>query len=299
MKTVIQTKLLLIFIFTNITLLFGQNYKNKIDENIIIEKKNNRYGVVNSLNDIIIPFIYDFIEYKNSVLIVTKGKNSGILSIENKEIVPLKFQYILPRNNNRFILWTKNSEFGLCDYKGKIILPVSYKRVSSNQNDDFYLTEDKNGYCGVYDINGNNIFPEEYIFYTEDNYKIFATKENRSLILDILNPSNTILLEENISFITTSRHFSMGEKYYQIIKQNNKYGLINSSNEIIIPAKFDNLTSSQNWKYYIIEQNGKEGLINIENKIVKEPIYNNIYLRKEYIILKINGKKDEYYSYGE
>ena len=128
-------------------------------------------------------------------------------------------------------------------------------------------------------------------------YKIFATKNNKPLILDLLNPTNTIVLDENISFVNTARHFSVDEKYYQIIKQNNKYGLINSMNEIIIPVKFDNLISSQNWRYFIIEKNGKKGLINTDNKTIKEPKYDKIQLMKEYIILKTKGKKDEYYSY--
>ncbi|WP_164472048.1 WG repeat-containing protein [Amniculibacterium aquaticum] len=297
MKTVINRTFLILILFATINMLFGQNFKSKIDENIYLERKNNLYGIVDSLNKTIIPFNYDFIEYKNSVFIVRKGDKNGIVNIENREIIPLQFKYILPRDNNRFILWTKNSEFGLTDTSGKIILQVKYKSVSSNKNDDFYLTENKNGYCGVFDINGNMIFPEEYIFYTEDNYKIFATKNNKPLILDLLNPTNTIVLDENISFVNTARHFSVDEKYYQIIKQNNKYGLINSMNEIIIPVKFDNLISSQNWRYFIIEQNGKKGLINTDNKIIKEPKYDKIQLMKEYIILKTKDKKDEYYSY--
>ena len=88
-------------------MLLGQNFKSKIDENIYLERKNNLYGIVDSLNKTIIPFNYDFIEYKNSVFIVRKGDNNGIVNIENREIIPLKFKYILPRDNNRFILWTK------------------------------------------------------------------------------------------------------------------------------------------------------------------------------------------------
>src|SRR5690606_24569157 len=153
-----------------------------------------------------------------------------------REIIPLKFKYILPRDNNRFILWTKNSEFGLTDTSGKIILPVKYKSVSSNKNHDCYLTENKNGYRGVFDINGNIIFPEEYIFYTEDNYNILATNNNRPSIVDLLEPTNTIASDENILFVNTAGHFAVDEKYDQNKKHNNKYGLINSMNEIIIPV---------------------------------------------------------------
>ena len=89
----------------------------------------------------------------------------------------------------------------------------------------------------------------------------------------------------------------MGESLFQIIKSENKYGVINSKNETIIPIIYDEIKSSQNWRYFIIKLNNKLGLININGIITKEPIYDNIELRKEYILLKRKDKKDEIYSY--
>ena len=89
----------------------------------------------------------------------------------------------------------------------------------------------------------------------------------------------------------------MGENLFQIIKKENKFGLINTKNETIIPTIYDDLKSSQNWRYFIITKNNKIGLININGTVTKEPIYDSIDLRKEYIVLKRKNKKDEIYSY--
>ncbi len=89
----------------------------------------------------------------------------------------------------------------------------------------------------------------------------------------------------------------MDENLFQIIKKENKYGIINSKNKTIIPIIYDEIKSSENWKYFIIKQKNKIGLININGIVTKEPIYDNIQLRKEYIILKRKNLKDEYYSY--
>jgi hypothetical protein len=292
-KSIITTILFLFFS----TLIYSQNFVTKIVDNRFIENKNNKYGVTDSLKNVIIPFKYDFIEYKNQRLIIRNNNLNGLFSLDNIELIPIEFEFILPRKNDRFILWKKESINGLSDINGKIIIPLKYKNVSSIENDAFYLTENENNLNGVYDFNGKNIIPEEYKFYTIDKNMIFATKNNKAQIIDVQNSKNNIELDEKIELIGTVRHYSMDENLFQIIKKENKYGIINSKNETIIPIIYDEIKSSENWKYFIIKQKNKIGLINIKGIVAKEPIYDNIQLRKEYIILKRKNLKDEYYSY--
>jgi hypothetical protein len=279
------------------TLIYSQNSKTKIEENRFIERRDNKFGIIDSLNNVIIPFKYDFIEFKNQRLIIRNYNLNGLFSLDNEELLPIEFEFILPRKNKRFILWTKKSIFGLSDINGKIIIPIQYKRVSSTENDDFYITENENNLNGVYDYNGKIIIPEEYKFYTVDKYRIFATKNNNSQIIDLQNSKNNILLGEKIELIETVRHYSMGENLFQILKKENKFGVINSKNETIIPIIYDEIKSSQNWRYFIIKQNNKFGLINVDGTVTKEPIYDKIELRKEYIVLKRKNIKDEIYAY--
>lgn len=259
--------------------------------------KNGKYGITDTLNKIVIPFEYDIIEYRNNRLVVRKNGLQGLVTTNNESIIPIKYQFILPRNNNRFILWTPGSVFGLADGDGKTILPVQYKSVSSTQNDDFYITKNDKGLNGVYDFNGENVLPEIYRFYTIDGYKIFAAKGTQPLILNIQNPEQPIVLDEDIAFVETTRHYSMGEQFCQIVKKGNKFGVINASNQIIVPITYDDVKSSEHWRYFIISNNGKIGIININGNIVKEPVYDGIDLRKEFVLLKRKNQKDEIYSY--
>jgi hypothetical protein len=286
----------ILFLFLS-TLIYSQNSITKIEENRFIERRDNKFGITDSLKNVIIPFKYDFIEFKNQRLIIRNNNLNGLFSIDNKELIPIEFEFILPRKNDRFILWTKTSIFGLSDNNGKIKIPIKYKRVSSTENDDFYITENRNNLNGIYDYNGKNIIPEEYKFYTVDKYRIFATKDNKSQIIDIKNSENNIILDEKIELIETVRHYAMGENLFQIIKKENKFGLINSKNETVIPIIYDEIKSSQSWRYFIIKKNNKIGLINVNRTVTKEPIYDSIELRKEYIVLKRKNIKDEIYSY--
>jgi len=287
--------LLSILVFALAGKTFSQ--QNRIEENRLLKVKNGKYGVTDTLNKTVVPFDYDFIEYKNNRLIVRKKGLHGLLNIDNHLIIPIKYQFILPRSNNRFILWTPSSVFGLSDADGKTILPVQYKSVSSTENDDFYITKNDKNLNGVYNFDGEKILPEIYRFYTIDGYKIFALKESRPLIINIQNPDETILLDKDIAFVETVRHHSMGEQFYQIVKKENKFGVINGSNQIIVPIVYDEVKSSQNWRYLIIKNKEKVGLINIDGDIIKEPVYDAIELRKEYVLLRRKNQKDEIYSY--
>ena len=289
--------ILIIILFSFLpTLIYSQNSVTKIEDNRFIERKDNKYGVTDSLKNSIIPFKYDFIEYQNKRLIIRKNNLNGLFSVNNEELIPIEFEFIVPRKNDRFILWKKNSLNGLCDNNGKIVIPIKYKELYSTENDDFYITENEKNLNGVYDINGVNIIPEEYKFYTIDNYRIFAAKNSKNQIIDLSNSMNNIQLDET-ELVETMRHYSTGESLLQIIKRENKYGVINSKNETIIPVIYDEIKSSQNWRYFIIKQNTKIGLINVNGIVTKEPVYDAIELRKEYVILKRKNFKDEIYSY--
>jgi hypothetical protein len=52
------------------TFIYSQNSKTKIEENRFIERSENKFGITDSLKNVIIPFIYDFIEFKNQRLII-------------------------------------------------------------------------------------------------------------------------------------------------------------------------------------------------------------------------------------
>ena len=216
--------ILIIILFSFLpTLISSQNSVTKIEDNRFIERKENKYGVTDSLKNIIIPFKYDFIEYQNRRLIIRKNKLNGLFSVNNEELIPIEFEFILPRKNDRFILWKKGSLNGLCDNNGKILIPINYKELYSTENDDFYITENEKNLNGVYDVNGIKIIPEEYNFYTIDNYRIFATKNSKPQIIDLLNSKNTIQLDEKTELVATMRHYSMGESLFQIIKIGDKY----------------------------------------------------------------------------
>lgn len=272
-------------------------YSERITPNRIIKYVNGKFGVTDALNKKIVPFLYDRIKYANNRLIVRKGANEGLLTLDNKVVVPIKYRFVFRRGYGRFFLWTHNSLYGLADTNGKLVIPVIHKSLSSTLNDDYYLSGNEKVVGGIYDVHGNKVFLESYHFFTLDGYKVFAIKDGQPLILDVRDPIKTVYLEKDITLIDTRRHFAMGEKFFQIVKQKGKYGLMNSNNETVIPIIYDHLKQSGDWEYYLITKHGKTGIIYINGTIVKEAVYDQILLRKEHAVLKRKGFKDEIYYY--
>ena len=208
---------------------FNSNCQNKIlykfTDNRLLTIQNEKQGVIDTLNNIIIPFEYTHIEFRNDRFILTKDKKVGLFDINYQEIVPNIYNHILPRSNSRFILWSYNEQDGLVDGNGNVFIPLEYDYVGNiDRSDKFYEVKNKNGLNGIYDYNGNKILDEVYSFYTVDDEVIFAAKGDESFIIDLNNLTKTIKLEIGTKLIYTVRHYSSTEKYYQIVSKDNLYG---------------------------------------------------------------------------
>jgi len=282
---------------------FSSNCQNKISykftDNRLLTIQNKKQGVIDTLNNVIIPFEYTHIEFRNDRFILTKDKKVGLFDINYQEIVPNIYNHILPRNNNRFILWSYNDQDGLVDGNGNVFIPLEYDYIGNiDMSDKFYEVKNKNGLTGIYDYNGNKILEEMYSFYMVDDELIFAAKGDETFIIDLNDLNKTIQLESGTKLIYTVRHYSSTEKYYQIVSKDNLYGVLNFKNEFVIPLIYDEVKSSQNWEYFVVKKSNKYGIVKTNGNIVVPIVYDKILFNKEYVTLKRKGFKDSYYGYG-
>ena len=257
---------------------------------------NSKLGLIGARGKKIIPFEYETLEYQNGCLIAQKVGKYGLLTLDNKIIVPCKYDLILKRDNGNFLVILDDLK-GLIDKSSKDLLPTKYKSIDTFQK-DFYIVQNQEDLNGIYDFKGTSIVPENYVFYNIDNTKIFCTENTKSLIIDVTDSKNNINLPDNITFKKNNKFYIVGELFHQIFSSNNKFGLLNSDNKILIPAVYDDLNNFYNSSVFIAKLNGKYGIVNYQNKTVREIKYDKIELKKEYAVLKIKNQKDEFYEYG-
>lgn len=278
------------FLFISINSSSQNKILYKFTDNRFLITKDNKWGVIDTLNNVIIPSEYNRIDFSNDRFILTKNKKVGLFDVNYQEIIPIKYSNILARNNNNFILCSFDDKDGLIDNNGKVIIPLKYKDVSNiHQSEKFYIVKNINDLEGVYDFNGNKILEEEYVFYNNEKDAIFASKGNESFLIDLNDLNKTIKLDLETKLFFTLRHYSSTEKFYQIVSRNEQFGILNFKNEYVIPLVYDEIKSSNNWKHFIIKKNNKYGLIRVDGEIMKQPIYSKINLHKGRASLEQKG----------
>jgi hypothetical protein len=269
---------------------------------------NTKEGVINSKGEFIIKCKYDEIKQVKCFFIAKNNGKKGFISLTDSIVKPFIYDEIyFSFIDNSVSFGDYNLQDNYIVQKDKLygvinpnvendIIPLRYKNISTLIN-KYYIVQNTENKNGLFTDNGEKVLPEIYRFYTIDGYKIFAIEDTQPLILNIQHPEETILLDKDIAFVETARHHSLQEQFFQIVKKENKFGVINASNQVIVPIVYDEVKSSQHWRYFIIKKNGKMGIVNVDGDVVKEPVYDAIELRKEYVLLKRKNHKDEIYSY--
>lgn len=136
-------------------------------------KKNNKYGLLNFNEEIIIPFEYDDFYFCNvndvkysDIYIVKKGKNYGLLT-RKETIIPIEYEdliYLKGTDSDSFLFSAKkNGKYGIINANNKVIVPFEYQSIEMTylQTKKTNLVVQKNNLYGVIDINNIILVPIE------------------------------------------------------------------------------------------------------------------------------------------
>lgn len=209
-----------------------------------IIKSSNGYGVLDSNFNIIIPPIFKYMCYSEYEYTSEKGRHSmdGRFIFEDDKtikVIDLKYSYCEPINEKYFICLNKPNDiynyqdykFGVLDSNFNEIIPNNYQHIEPTFQDDLFLVRSFNNKWGV--INANN---KIIISTTFDS--IFPIKESNSFIVSsnynniksygLYNLDGTKILNCQYRFIGKE---SSG---YRTIFKDNTWGLVNTSNGVII-----------------------------------------------------------------
>ena len=259
----------------------------------------------------------------NNTLLIFKGKNTNLYGLKDKKgkvLVKPIFSSIdnYSSTTNRIIASLSYGKRGLIDNKGNIIIPFKYSHIYKNLNiykctkngqttlfDDYgnsllnkpydeielYKNQFKvkeNGLYGIFDLNGKELLPIEYdgITYNEQKEWYLVVKNGVSNIIN--NKSENIFGKKYTSISNIDYNFN-----YLLAKKNNKFGIINASDQEITSFIFDAVETKFDNTRFIVKQNKKWGIYDIYFKqFLVKPNYDNIKkLSKGYYLLSNTNKK--------
>ena len=241
----------------------------------------------------------------------------GFIDKTGKEAIPCiyTFQYNNVRDFREGLVQVmKNGKYGYIDKTGKTIVPFKYSVDCLNGMDDFNFSDgfarvimkNKGGVCkwGLVDNKGKEAIPCIYD-YIGPFSEGFAAVEIHGKY-GIINIDGKIVIPANYCKIIP-QHAADRQDFYRMIpsfrnglvklilgncKNNDecKYGVIDQSNNVVIPFIYDYIYSDTN-DYFICGKNNKQGLLDNTGKEISPFIYDHIYPKYNYFVCEINHKQ--------
>ena len=199
-----------------------------------IEFDGTYYGIVSKNNKIVVPFEYDEIvnTFSSGLINVCKNDKWGCLDLEGNIVIPLVYDWIFPFGKDPLDTTSakRNGKWGIIDRKGTDIIPCVYDEEIVFKHDRAILSA--NGKMGMIDKEGNVIIPFEYYYvkpFTRSLELIKVAKNNKCGVIDFFGEIRIPTIYDEICDIRGD---------FLIIKQDGLCGIINTRGKVFVPNKY-------------------------------------------------------------
>lgn len=234
--------------------------------------KGDKYGYVDDKGNIIIPAEFEEIDmYGDDRIMVCKNSKWGLYDLEGTVIFPpeanepveyyedwltakIGDNYLARYKNEEDILFTDYADF-FCNFNGYFV----FAKDHGEQADE----NERSGY-GCVDKDNNVIIPFKYSFITGFYSGVFeVTMDDKYFSLDV---NGNELFSERYEFKTeyTGEYAQVfvGNNYSAgYLKQDGKWGVINSKGEVVIPIIYDSLYYDERVDLFHVYNNDQWGYI--------------------------------------
>ena len=261
------------------------DYVTPFKEGVAVAEQNGKYGFINKRGSYVIPPIYeDAYEFEQGRAIVMNKDRFGMIDKTGKEIIPLVFKDIGPLSCGLFYA-QKDEYYGYFDQYGFQRIQDKYEEAFTfNDNQALVKIDGKFGYIDQY---GSYLMSPLYTDFSSFNSDLFIVKKDS--LYTVVNKNYTEIIPANYSFIG-----SVNEERALVIKED-KVGYLNAKGREIIAPKFEVFPNVEQLGGFIngyakIKSKDKFGLIDSLGEIVLPTLFSDVGNYSELIaISKGNG----------
>ncbi|MCB6062518.1 WG repeat-containing protein [Flavobacterium psychrophilum] len=263
-------------------------------------------------NRIKLIIIFYLALYQNIYSQVIDVIDSTPISKEDRKFLEIKGQGInIEYTAGNYLLSKKSNKYGVLNKKYSTIIPFEYDAIISlfKTKDSLMIVAKDNKYFTInkhnkiisktYDymfgpyqdnlfmvrLNGKYTFIDSKGKEFKNWYEKELFFEGNYCVVSINNKFGIIDKKENLIIPIIYEDIKKEVLDNQIIVKNGKFGIVNLQNQIIIPFEYDDINFSNIegsfLKEYRVTINDKIGIINKENKFIVNPIYDKIYQLNE------------------
>ena len=236
---------------------------------IVSNKVNNKYyyGYINYLGEKLLDTKYSEIiriqdtNSKDDIYLIANSDVKSSFYKNKKEIIKSDYEDIQYDIANKKLILQKNQKQGLADLNGKIIIPIEYDNIIVAGS---CINAQKNGEVILFKPDGAKIQNNNLI-------SMFQT-ENEKFIICVNNEEKYGIIDNNENQIIENKYFFLSYLWedYFIAKNENYFGIINSSNEIILNFEYDSLQKVEQTNIIEGLKNNKKIYLNKNLKQIKE-----------------------------
>lgn len=301
----------------NVILEPKHDYLSPFNNNVAIIKKKNKYGLLNTNNEIITPTDYEEIipiksNYKGGHLYLVKKEKQGIISNTGTEITPLKYTEV-KTNKDYYFGENENKEIEVGSFKKGILFTKTADSITSLKH-LFFKSYNHNSES-LLDNKGQTLFKGKTLnLETKNNGHIIHLKKNKMLFFDtkykklidtnltlvsilnkIYNFEDSNNVNHSFSFLFNRFFKNKGlvslKQYGEFIVVNNNdlFGVLDSNGNLIVPFQYKEIK----WKgsfFYGITLENKTALYTDEFKLLVPALYNNVEKKTYGYEYRINNK---------
>lgn len=255
------------------------------EKGLIRVKKDNKFGVLDTLNNIILPLKFDYISIDNNLIIAEIKGTNNLYDFQGKKMSNLEFTEISDFINNKAIITFQNKSTSIIDNLVNIVLkPIKDYSFEKVLNDDLYLIKNNlNTKEGIINSKGEFIIKCKYDEIKQVKSFFIAKSNNKKGFISLTDSIVKPFIYDEIYFSYVDDAVSFRDNNIEdnyIVQKDKLYGVINPNIENdIIPIRYKNIRTLFN-KYFIVQNiENKNGLFfkNGEKVLIEEYKFYNVF----------------------
>lgn len=267
-------------------------HPNSLKEHYFLAEKNQKRGLIDINNNIIIPIDYDFLSHFDNfdyyvggnIVESLKESQSKVFDSQGKLIFYIENNGVKILTKDRFAVQNDKNLWGVFDKDEKQKIAYQYNNIYSCGDDNFYIVQNNQLKWGAVDDNDKVVIPFHYneTFYFKGDAAFVKNETGKYGFINKKGINTTEYKYDYIDYLNTG--------YYRV-QIKNKNGLVDKNGiELIVPyydfinAPFNNLViAGKDKKYFLLK------LDNLASTPTEEYEYIGDFTDKDLILVKKNG----------
>jgi hypothetical protein len=219
---------------------------------LAILQKGQQFGIINTQNQVIAPFTYNQLIFKEGGFLTNIRDKYGWLDAKGAEILPTIYETVV--RSYPHLTAKLNQKFGLFDSTGHQLLPFNYEQPFDFQEDRTLLVE--NGKYGFADLQGQIIVKPQYV-------KMEPFKNGKTYVSSCYH---------SFWFDKKGHYILENQQLYTDFCESGQLGIKTKTHKIVLPlAVYDQFHILDN-RYAMFRQNNKGALYDMQNEKLMVPL---------------------------